>query len=182
MAARPKDGRETRVCVAQIGAAHGLKGEVRLRSYTQEPADFAAYGALETEDRSRKLKVETARFAKDHFVVRFDGIDDRNAAEALRNVNLYIARETLPAVEENDTFYCADLIGLSAVTRDKSAFGEVIAVQNYGAGDILEIRRGDGSTFLLPFTEAAVPEIDIAGGIVVVDPPRDAPDSEKPEA
>lgn len=102
MAARPKDGRETRVCVAQIGAAHGLKGEVRLRSYTQEPADFAAYGALETEDRSRKLKVETARFAKDHFVVRFDGIDDRNAAEALRNVNLYIARETLPAVEEDE--------------------------------------------------------------------------------
>lgn len=182
MAARPKDGRETRVCVAQIGAAHGLKGEVRLRSYTQEPADFAAYGALETEDRSRKLKVETARFAKDHFVVRFDGIDDRNAAEALRNVNLYIARETLPAVEEGDTFYCADLIGLSAVMRDKSPFGEVTAVQNYGAGDILEIRRGDGSTFLLPFTEAAVPEIDIAGGIVVVDPPRDAPDSEKPEA
>ena len=74
------------------------------------------------------------------------------------------------------------LIGLSAVTRDKSAFGEVIAVQNYGAGDILEIRRGDGSTFLLPFTEAAVPEIDIAGGVIVVDPPRDAPGSEKPEA
>ena len=100
----------------------------------------------------------------------------------MRNVNLYIARDTLPAVEEDDTFYCADLIGLSAVTRDKSAFGEVIAVQNYGAGDILEIRRGDGSTFLVPFTEAAVPEIDIAGGIIVIDPPRDAPDSEKPEA
>jgi 16S rRNA processing protein RimM len=182
MAARPKDGRERRVCVAQIGAAHGLKGEVRLRSYTQEPSDFTAYGALETEDGSRKLTAGTARFAKDHFVVKFEGIDDRNAAEALRNVNLYVARETLPAVDEDDTFYCADLIGLAAVTRDKSAFGEVIAVQNYGAGDILEIRRGDGSTFLLPFTEAAVPEIDMAGGTIVVDPPRDAPDSEKPEA
>jgi 16S rRNA processing protein RimM len=87
MATRPKDGRETRVCVAQIGAAHGLKGEVRLRSYTQEPSDFAAYGALETEDGSRKLTVETARFAKDHFVAKFDGIDDRNAAEALRNAS-----------------------------------------------------------------------------------------------
>jgi 16S rRNA processing protein RimM len=182
MAARPKDGRERRVCVAQIGAAHGLKGEVRLRSYTQEPSDFTAYGALETEDGSRKLKAGTARFAKDHFIVKFESIDDRNAAEALRNVNLYVARETLPAVDEDDTFYCADLIGLAAVTRDKSAFGEVIAVQNYGAGDILEIRRGDGSTFLLPFTEAAVPEIDMAGGTIVVDPPRDAPDSEKPEA
>ena len=177
MAARPNDGRERRVCVAQIGAAHGLKGEVRLRSFTQEPSDFAAYGALETEDGLRKLKLENARFAKDHFVAKFDGIDDRNAAEALRNVNLYVAREKLPDVED-DTFYCADLVGLSAVTRDRITLGEVIAVQNFGAGDILEIRRDDGSTLMLPFTQAAVPEIDLKGGTIVVDPPRDAPESE----
>ena len=111
MATRPKDGRETRVCVAQIGAAHGLKGEVRLRSYTQEPADFATYGALETEDGSRKLKVATARFAQDHFVAKLDGVDDRNAAEALRNVNLYVERDMLPAADDGE-FYHADLIGL----------------------------------------------------------------------
>ncbi|MBZ0146519.1 MAG: ribosome maturation factor RimM [Pseudorhodoplanes sp.] len=179
MAARPKSGRETRVCVAQIGAAHGLKGKVRLRSFTQEPSDFATYGPLETEDGARKLEVEETRFAKDHFVAKFEGIDDRNAAEALRNVNLYVAREKLPRVDEDGTFYHADLVGLSAVTRDKSALGEVIAVQNFGAGDILEIRRGDGSTLLLPFTETAVPEIDLAGGTIVVDPPADSPDSEK---
>jgi 16S rRNA processing protein RimM len=178
MAARPKSGREKRVCVAQIGAAHGLKGEVRLRSFTQEPSDFARYGALETEDGSRTLEIETARFAKDHFVAKFDGIDDRNAAEALRNVNLYVAREKLPAVEDDGTFYHADLVGLSAVTRDHCAFGEVVAVQNFGAGDILEIRRADGSTLMLPFTQAAVPEIDLKGGTIVVDPPRDAPESE----
>jgi 16S rRNA processing protein RimM len=164
--------------VAQIGAAHGLKGEVRLRSFTQEPSDFATYGPLETEDRARKLRLENARFAKDHFVAKFEDVDDRNAAEALRNVNLYVARGTLPDVEEDDTFYHADLVGLSAVTRDKAPLGEVIAVQNFGAGDILEIRRDDGSTLMLPFTEAAVPEIDLAGGIIVVDPPRDAPESE----
>ena len=178
MAARPKDGRETRVCVAQIGAAHGLKGEVRLRSFTQEPSAFATYGALETEDGARKLDVENARFAKDHFVVKFVGIDDRDAAEALRNVNLYVERTKLPDVEEDDTFYHADLVGLSAVARDKSAVGEVVAVQNFGAGDILEIRRADGSTLMLPFTEAAVPEVDLAAGTIVIDPPRDAPDSE----
>ena len=179
MAARPKSGRDARVCVAQIGAAHGLKGKVRLRSFTQEPTDFATYGPLETEDGSRHLEVEETRFAKDHFVVAFEGIDDRNAAEALRNVNLYVAREKLPNVDEDSTFYHADLVGLSAITRDKSSFGEVIAVQNFGAGDILEIRRGDGSVLMLPFTEAAVPEIDLAGGTIVVDPPADSPESEK---
>jgi 16S rRNA processing protein RimM len=179
MAARPKSGREQRVCVAQIGAAHGLKGKVRLRSFTQEPTDFATYGPLETEDGSRQLEVEETRFATDHFTVKFDGVDDRNAAEALRNVNLYVAREKLPAVAEDDTFYHADLVGLSAVTRDKSAVGEVIAVQNFGAGDILEIKRADGSVLMLPFTEAAVPQIDLAGGIVVIDPPADSPESER---
>lgn len=176
---RPNSGRDARVCVAQIGAAHGLKGKVRLRSFTQEPGDFATYGPLETEDGTRRLKVEETRFDKDHFVAKFEEIDDRNAAEALRNVNLYVAREMLPDVEGDDTFYCADLVGLSAITRDKTNFGEVIAVRNFGAGDILEIRRGDGSTYLLPFTESAVPEIDLAGGMIVVDPPRDSPESEK---
>jgi 16S rRNA processing protein RimM len=179
MVSRPKGGRDDRVCVAQIGAAHGLKGKVRLRSFTQEPTDFTTYGPLETEDGTRHLEIEETRFAKDHFVVSFEGVDDRNAAEALRNVNLYVSREKLPAVAEDDTFYHADLVGLSAVTRDKSAFGEVIAVQNFGAGDILEIRRGDGTTTMLPFTANAVPEIDIASGTIVVDPPADSPESEK---
>ncbi len=178
MAARPTSGRESRVCVAQIGAAHGLKGEVRLWSFTQEPSGFAAYGSLETEDGSRILDVENARFAKDHFVAKFRSIDDRNAAEALRNVKLFIARERLPAVEEDDTFYHADLIGLSAVTPDQSVFGEVIAVQNFGAGDILEIKRADGSVLMLPFTDVAVPQIDLARGTIVVDPPQDSPESE----
>ena len=177
MAARPKSGRDTRVCVAQIGAAHGLKGEVRLRSFTQEPSDFASYGPLETEDGSRQLEIEKTRLAEDHFVAKFEGIDDRNAAEALRNVNLYVERDRLPSVADDATFYHADLVGLSAVTRDRSTFGEVIAVRNFGAGDILEIRRDDGSSLMLPFTETAVPEIDLARGTMVVDPPAESSDS-----
>jgi 16S rRNA processing protein RimM len=166
---RPKK-QNARICVAQIGAAHGLKGEVRLWSFTQDPAAFAQYGALESEDGTRGFEIESLRAAKDHFVGRLRGVNDRNAAQALRNLKLYVAREKLPQTEDRDTFYHADLIGLAAVTTDGEPYGEIVAVQNFGAGDILEIRRG-GETLMLPFTEAAVPQIDIAGGRVVVDPP-----------
>jgi 16S rRNA processing protein RimM len=177
MVARPNSGRDQRVCVAQIGAAHGLKGEVRLRSFTQDPAAITRYGALEAEDRSRSFQIESLREAKDAFVARLRGIDDRDAAEALCNVRLYVPRERLPEAGP-DEFYHADLIGLAAVLKDGAAFGEVIAVENFGAGDILEIRRTDGTTVMLPFTEIAVPEIDIAGGRIVVDPPTEAKDDE----
>ena len=181
MSARPKSGRDQRICVAQIGAAHGLKGEMRLWSFTQHPAAFAGYGPLESEDGTRRFEIESLRPAKDHFVGRLRGVNDRNAAEALRNLKLYVAREKLPQTED-DTFYHADLIGLAAVTTNGEPYGEIVAVQNFGAGDILEIRRG-GETLMLPFTESAVPQIDIAAGRVVVAPPVDiigdgAPDSE----
>jgi len=170
MNARPKGGRDQRVCVAQIGAAHGLKGEVRLWSFTEDPAAFAGYGPLESEDGKRSFEIESLRAAKDHFVGRLRGGNDRNDAESLRNLKLYVAREKLPQTEDGETFYHADLIGLAAVTADGEPYGEIVAVQNFGAGDILEIRRG-GEMVMLPFTETVVPQIDIAGGKVVVDPP-----------
>jgi 16S rRNA processing protein RimM len=173
MASRPKDGRETRVCVAQIGAAQGLKGEVRLWSFTQDPSAVAQYGALETEDGSRRIEILKLRAAKDHFVVRLRGVDDRNAAEALRNTKLYIERDRLPATEDDDTFYHTDLIGLAAVTRDGESVGEVIAVQNFGAGDIIEIRRTDRSTVMFPFNDAVVPQIDLEAGRMVIVPPEE---------
>ncbi len=172
MAPRPKNGRDTRVCVAQIGAAHGLKGEVRLWSFTEDPAAVAQYGALETEDGSRRLDILHLKAAKDHFVVRLRGVDDRNAAEALRNTKLYIARERLPATDDG-TFYHVDLIGLTAVDPQGADIGEVIAVQNFGAGDIIEIRRADHSTVFFPFTDAVVPEIDIAAGRMTIVPPEE---------
>lgn len=173
MASRPDRGRDARVCVAQIGAAHGLAGEVRLRSFTAAPDGFAHYGPLETEDRSRSLEIETLRPGKNDFLVRFRGIEDRTAAEALRNVALFVARERLPAPEEGE-FYHADLIGLAAVTRDGEALGEVVALHNFGAGDIVELRLARGGTLMLAFDAATVPQVDIAGGRIVVVPPADA--------
>ncbi len=160
-----------RICVAQIGAAHGIRGEVRLRSFTQDPAAIAAYGPLESEDGTRRFTIEALRPAKDHFVVRLAGVADRDAAEKLTNLKLYIARDKLPPIVEDDTFYHADLVGLSAVTPDGAAFGTVTAVLNFGAGDILEIKPVGGDHLLLPFTETTVPEIDMKARVLVVVPP-----------
>lgn len=165
--------KDERICVAQIGAAHGLKGEVRLWSYTEEPAAVARYGALTIEDGSRQIEIVQLRAEKDHFIARLRGIDDRNAAEALRNTRLYVARERLPAPDDADTFYHADLIGLAAVYPDGNALGEVVAIHNYGAGDIVEIRLADGSTQMFPFHQAVVPQIDIAAGRMTIVPPEE---------
>jgi 16S rRNA processing protein RimM len=167
-----------RVCIAQIGAAHGVRGEVRLWTFTAEPTAVLDYGDIETED-GRPLVIEAMRPGKEFFVARLKGVSDRNAAEALRNVRLFVPRDRLPAPEA-DEFYHADLIGLEAVATDGRAIGKVTAVHNFGAGDLLEVKTGS-ETILLPFTQAAVPEIDLAGGRVVIDPPEmtgsDQPDS-----
>src|SRR5262245_24074210 len=126
-----------RVCIAQIGAAHGVRGEVRLKAFTQDPLSVAGFGPLEAED-GRRIEIETVRPAKDMLVARLKGVTDRNAAEALTNLRLYVARERLPEVED-DEFYHADLIGLAATTSDGAPFGIVKAVHNFGAGDLLEI-------------------------------------------
>lgn len=182
MASRPNAGRETRVCVAQIGAAHGLKGEVRLWSFTEDPSAVARYGALETEDGSRRLEISSLRAAKDCFIAKLHGVDDRNAAEALRNTKLYIERDRLPDTEDDDTFYHADLIGLAAFDADGSKIGDVVAVQNFGAGDIIEVRRADSSTVMYPFNEAVVPEIDIAAERMTIVPPEEVEGEDEPSA
>ena len=114
------------------------------------------------------------RAAKDHFVARLKGIDDRDAAEALRNVELYVARERLPAIEEDDTFYVADLVGLDAVTADGDTLGKVTAVHNFGAGDIVEIApAAGGAPLMLSFTAANVPAVDVKAGRIVVAVPEE---------
>jgi 16S rRNA processing protein RimM len=161
-----------RVCLGQIGAAHGVRGEVRLRSFTSDPAAIADYGPFETED-GRAVDIEKLRPAKDHFVARLAGIRDRDAASALTNVMLYVPRERLPQTEDADEFYHADLIGLAAVDRGGNALGTVIAVFNFGAGDLIEVRpQSGGKTELMPFDATHVPEVDIAGGKIVIDPPE----------
>jgi len=158
-----------RICVARIGAAHGIRGEVRLWSFTEDPAAVTDYGPLETQDGARHFEIENLRSAKDHFVARFKGVNDRNAAEGLRNLDLYVLRERLPAIEEPDTYYYADLIGLAVVTTDGAPFGNVKALHNFGAGDIIEIEPdGGGAPLMLSFTDANVPEVDIKAGRIVV--------------
>jgi 16S rRNA processing protein RimM len=160
-----------RVCLGQIGAAHGVRGEVRLRSFTSDPAAIADYGPLETED-GRVLEIEALRPAKDHFVARLSGIGDRDAASALTNTKLYVPRERLPRTEDPDEFYHADLIGLAAVDRAGKTLGTVMAIHNFGAGDLIEVRsQTGGSTELVPFDLTHVPEVDIASGRIVVHPP-----------
>jgi 16S rRNA processing protein RimM len=160
-----------RICIAQIGAAHGVRGELRLKSFTADPLSVTRYGPLETEDGKRRFEIETARPAKDMLVVRLKGVADREAAERLTNLRLYVARERLPSPAD-DEFYYADLIGLAAVTADGAPFGTVKALHNFGAGDLLEIEPASGgNTLLLPFTAAVVPVVDVKGGRVVIAPP-----------
>jgi 16S rRNA processing protein RimM len=160
-----------RVCLGQIGAPHGVRGEVRLRSFTADPDAIRAYGPLETED-GHVVQIESLRRAKDHFVARLAGVADRDAAERLTNVKLYVLRERLPALDRADEFYHADLIGLAVVDRGGGKLGTVVAVHNFGAGDLIEVRPTDGNTTqMLPFNEATVPVVDLAAGRLVVEPP-----------
>lgn len=162
-----------RICVAQIGAPHGVRGEVKLWSFTADPTAVSEYGPLESEDGATLVEIEALRPAKNHLVASLRGVHGREAAEALRNMRLYVPRERLPELADADEFYHADLIGLAAVDCTGARLGTIVAVQNFGAGDLLEIRGPDSSdTVLLPFTAATVPEVDIAGSRVVIDPPH----------
>lgn len=163
-----------RICVAQIGGAHGLRGEVRLKSFTADPMAVRDYGPLMTEDGSAAFELEMVRPAKGHLIARFRGVDDRETAERLVNVRLFVPRERLPAPAP-DEFYHADLIGLSAVTADGAEIGTVVAIHDFGAGDILELQpREGGATLMVPFTADFVPSVEIASGRIVVLPPEDA--------
>src|SRR5262249_7866966 len=167
-----------RVCVAGSGAAQGTRGEVRLWTSTADPMAVTDYGPLETEDGSTRFEIESVRPAKAHLVARLKGVNDRAAAEKFVHIDLYVPRERLP-LPEADEFYHADLIGLAAFTPDGRRFGTVVAVHDFGAGDLIELRPDNASdTVLLPFTETTVPEVDIAGGRIVIDPPQDAPKDE----
>jgi 16S rRNA processing protein RimM len=159
-----------RICLGQIGAPHGVRGEVRLHSFTANPTAIATYGPLETED-GRVLQIESLRPAKHAFVAKLSGIADRDAAERLANTKLYVPRERLPEPAEADEFYHADLIGLRAVDYAGRECGTVVAVHNFGAGDLIELRPVDGAaTQLLPFDAATVTEVNVRGGIIVINP------------
>ncbi|WP_020181124.1 ribosome maturation factor RimM [Methylopila sp. M107] len=171
------------VQIGVVGAPHGVRGEARVKTFTEDPTSLSAYGPLAMAD-GRMLAVTSLRPVKGEMVVvRFKGVDTREAAEALTGAALYAPREALPAPDD-DEFYHADLIGLRVETSSGEILGEVAALQNFGADDLVEIRlSGARRTVYLPFSKAVVPVVDVAGGRIVVDPPEGALDEPgKPES
>ena len=171
------------ILLGTIGAAHGIKGEVRITSHTQDPEAIATYGALETDRPGLTIQIQSARLQKNVLIARLEGVRDRDAAEKLNGVSLFLEREKLPEPDDEDDFYHADLIGLDARLDSGVSIGRVIALHNHGAGDLIEIQDElKGDTFLFPFTKAVVPTVRIADGYLVITPPLDAdPGEEEPD-
>ena len=161
-----------RVLLGVVAAPHGVRGLVRIRSFTDDPMAIAAYGALSDETGKKQYRVEALSAVKGAVLARIEGIADRTAAEAVRGLRLYVERSALPATGEQE-WYEADLIGLAAVGRDGRDWGKVLAFHDFGAGRTMEVSGGGASrsSVMLPFTDEVVPEIDVEGGKVVIDPP-----------
>jgi len=173
----------SRVCVGAVAGVHGVRGAVRVKSFTAVPADVAAYGPVEDEAGTRRFRVKVVGERGGMVIATLSGVTDRDAAAALKGLRLYVDRAALPAAEE-DEFYHADLIGLAVETADGAPFGTVRALHDFGAGDVIEIVPAEGGTpVVLPFTREVVPVVDLTAGRLVVVPPEglldgtgDAPD------
>ena len=158
-----------RLCIGVVVAAHGIKGALRIKAFTADPADLTSYGPLTGEAGQKWVLKSASVDAKGVVTAKIDGVEDRNQAEALKGAKLYIERGALPEVDE-DEFYIADLIGLPAENPAGQPLGTIKAVFNFGAGDVVEV-SGEQGDILVPFTSAAVPVVDVKNKRVVIDPP-----------
>jgi len=157
-----------RILLGEISSAHGIRGEVLVRSFAAEPEDIAAYGPLEDESGKRTYDLDVVRVTPKGVIARVAGVADRTEAETLKGVKLYVERTKLPETGEEE-FYHADLIGLQINAHDGCPKGEIVAVVNFGAGDLLEIRyEAQQQTVLVPLTKACVPVIDLQHRLVTV--------------
>ena len=162
-----------RICVGAIAGSFGVKGELRLKSFCTMPEDIAAYGPLYSEDGARSFTVRLTRAVTGGLGARLSGVATKEEADALKGVTLWADRDRLPSLPD-DEFYHTDLIGLPVYDAGGVLLGKVRAVQNFGAGDILEIfAPGRKTTLMLPFTRAVVPTVDIKAGRIVADPPEE---------
>ncbi|MGM0559715.1 MAG: ribosome maturation factor RimM [Pseudomonadota bacterium] len=177
------------VCLAAIAGVHGVRGQVTVKTFTEEPESVAAYGPLQDEE-GNSYRLTLKGHKKGMLIAEIEGVKDRNAAEALKGTRLYVTRDALPPPEDAEEFYFADLIGLEARDREDNSLGYVSAVYNFGAGDLLELRDEGGGERMLPFSRDVVPDVDLEQGRILVDPPpeteagSDREDEEKnaPEA
>ena len=161
-----------RIVVGAIAGAYGTQGDVRLKSFCADPAAIADYAPLYTETNPKGFDVTLLRPIKNGFAARLSGIQTKEQADALRGTPLYADREILPGLPD-DEYYHSDLIGLSVLDTGGEVLGTVKAVQNHGAGDLLEVQvAGQSATALVPFTRAIVPTVDLASGRVIIDPPE----------
>lgn len=161
-----------RVCVGAIAGAFGVRGEVRVKSFCSVPEDIATYGPLVTEDGARSFTLKITRPVKNGLAARLSGIGSKEAADALRGTRLYVDRDALPGLPD-DEFYHADLIGLRVLDTGGTELGRVRAVHNHGAGDLLELTGpAIKGAVLLPFTRDTVPTVDLDAGVLIADPPE----------
>jgi 16S rRNA processing protein RimM len=158
------------VCVAVVAAAHGLRGALKLRCFTEQPEDVAAYGPVFDRDGNRLFELQVIGPAPGGVLARADGIKDRNAAEALRGIELFVPRSALPPLPP-DEFYYSDLEGMEVLRPDGSRLGVVQSVDNFGAGDVIEVLVEDGRRLSVPFTRETVPSIDLEGHRLVIEVP-----------
>ena len=174
------NSKTNRIFLGQIGGAHGIKGQVRIATHTQDPEAIGSYGPLDTDRPGLTITLSKVRLQKNVVIAHIKGISDRTAAEQLNGVSLFIDRDKLPAPEDEDDFYHADLIGLDARLDSGVSIGKVSAMPNFGAGDLIEVRDPEsGDTYLYPFTKAVVPQVNIAEGYLTIVVPLDASEGEE---
>lgn len=178
---QPSDSAEM-VCVAVITGAHGVHGRVTIKSFTENPLDVTSYGVMTDKSGAKRFKVElTGKQTRGLFIAKLSEVRSRNDAEALRGVELFVPRTQMPDPEEEE-FYYSDLEGLEAVLVTGEVLGRVAAVYDFGAGDMLEIPRQKAGSLMVPFTKDIVPQVDLANGRLVIDPPPGLLEAPEPEA
>lgn len=159
---------DKKICLGKIVGVHGIRGEVKVKSYTELDKDLGSYGDLEDKNSTQKFTLKVTGHSKDLLRVKIKGVDDRNKAETLIGTELYANRDVLPEVQTEDVFYEADLVGLEVLDEQKNKVAKVIGFYNFGAGDILEIKLTNGKTEMLPFSKAYVPDVNLEESYIIV--------------
>jgi 16S rRNA processing protein RimM len=174
------DEQKRRILLGEITGVHGIRGDLLVRSYTETPGAIATYGPLTDATGAKSFSLSVVRVTDKGIVARISGIVDRTAAEGLRGTKLYVDRAKLPKASASE-YYHADLIGLKAIAGDGAHLGEIVSVQNFGAGDLLELKPVTGATEMIPFENQWVPDVDLDAGTIVINRPQVSDDDEEPD-